>query len=138
MLAEISPKAAGVMVYGRLPLMIMENCVIRNELGCRDAGRDYADRSPACRCGQENVLVDRTGAQFPLVGQWGHRCEIENSKVLFLADKPEWRQLGLTRARLRFTTESPEECVRVLRAYQGRSDYRPDQLTRGLFYRGVE
>ncbi len=125
-------------VYGRLPLMIMENCVIRNELGCRDAGRDYTDRSPACRCGQENVLVDRTGAQFPLVGQWGHRCEIENSRVLFLADKPEWRQLGLTRARLRFTTESPEECVRVLRAYQGRSDYRPDQLTRGLFYRGVE
>ena len=125
-------------VYGRLPLMIMENCVICNELGCRDAGRDYADRSPACRCGQENVLVDRTGAQVPLVGQWGHRCEIENSKVLFLADKPEWRQLGLTRARLRFTTESPEECVRVLRAYQGRSDYRPDQLTRGLFYRGVE
>lgn len=125
-------------VYGRLPLMIMENCVIRNQLGCRDAGRDYADRSPACRCGQENVLVDRTGAQFPLVGQWGHRCEIENSKVLFLADKPEWRQLGLTRARLRFTTESPEECARVLRAYQGRSDYRPDQLTRGLFYRGVE
>ena len=125
-------------VYGRLPLMIMENCVIRNQLGCRDTGRDYADRSPACRCGQENVLVDRTGAQFPLVGQWGHRCEIENSKVLFLADKPEWRQLGLTRARLRFTTEPPEECVRVLRAYQGRSDYRPDQLTRGLFYRGVE
>lgn len=125
-------------VYGRLPLMIMENCVIRNELGCRDAGRDYTDRSPACRCGQENVLVDRTGAQFPLVGQWGHRCEIENSRVLFLADKPEWRQLGLTRARLRFTTESPEECVRVLWAYQGRSDYRPDQLTRGLFYRGVE
>ena len=125
-------------VYGRLPLMIMENCVIRNQLGCRDAGRDYGDRSPACRCGQENVLVDRTGAQFPLVGQWGHRCEIENSKVLFLADKPEWRQLGLTRARLRFTTESPEECVRVLRAYQGRSDYRPQELTRGLFYRGVE
>ena len=125
-------------VYGRLPLMIMENCVIRNQLGCRDAGRDYADRSPACRCGQENVLVDRTGARFPLVGQWGHRCEIENSRVLFLADKPEWRQLGLTRARLRFTTESPEECVRVLRAYQGRSDYRPQELTRGLFYRGVE
>ena len=29
-------------VYGRLPLMIMENCVIRNELGCRDAGRDLS------------------------------------------------------------------------------------------------
>ena len=119
-------------------VMIMENCVIRNSLGCRDAGRDYADRSAACRCGQDNDLIDRTGARFPLVGQWGHRCEIENSRVLFLADKPEWRQLGLTRARLRFTTESPEECVRVLRAYQDRSDYRPQELTRGLFYRGVE
>lgn len=125
-------------VYGRLPLMITENCVIRNSLGCRDAGRDYADRSAACRCGQDNDLIDRTGARFPLVGQWGHRCEIENSRVLFLADKPEWRQLGLTRARLRFTTESPEKCVRVLRAYQDRSDYRPQELTRGLFYRGVE
>ena len=125
-------------VYGRLPLMITENCVIRNSLGCRDAGRDYADRSAACRCGQDNDLIDRTGARFPLVGQWGHRCEIENSRALFLADKPEWRQLGLTRARLRFTTESPEECVRVLRAYQGRSDYQPQELTRGLFYRGVE
>ena len=89
--------------------------------------------------------MDSNGAPFPLVGKSGQRRENEyqqkkkkNKKKLFLADKPEWRQLGLTRARLRFTTESPEECARVLRAYQGRSDYRPDQLTRGLFYRGVE
>lgn len=111
-------------VYGRLPLMIMENCVIRNNVGCR--------------CEKENVLIDRTGAAFPLLPQWGHRCQIENSRTLFLADKPEWRRLGLTWARLRFTTETPEQCVRVLRAYQGREDYAPEDLTRGLFYRGVE
>ena len=40
--------------------------------------------------------------------------------------------------RLRFTTESPEECLRALRAYKGREDYAPKDLTRGLFYRGVE
>lgn len=95
-------------VYGRLPLMIMENCVIRNELGCRDAGRDYADRSPAwpVRPG-ECPGGPHPGRSSPWWASGAHRCEIENSKVLFLADKPEWRQLGLTRARLRFTTESP-------------------------------
>ena len=62
------------------------------------------------------------------------------AKALFLADKPEWRQLGLTRARLRFTTESPEECVRgAARPIRASSDYiGRTELTRGLFYRGVE
>ena len=69
---------------------------------------------------------------------YGCRNEIQNSKVLFLADKPEYRRCGLTYARLRFTTESPEECVAVLRRYQGKSDWVPDDYTRGLFYRGVE
>ena len=69
---------------------------------------------------------------------WGHRNELENSRTLFLADKPEWRRLGLTYARLRFTTESPAECVTALQRYQGQGDYIPADLTRGLFYRGVE
>ena len=125
-------------VYGRLPLMLMENCVIANSLGCCDVGSDYRKRSAACRCGQENVLTDRTGARFPLMPAWGHRNELENSRTLFLADKPEWRQLGLTYARLRFTTESPAECVAALQRYQGQGDYIPADLTRGLFYRGVE
>ena len=125
-------------VYGRLPLMLMENCVIANSLGCCDVGSDYRKRSAACRCTGENVLTDRTGACFPLMPAWGHRNELENSRTLFLADKPEWRRLGLTYARLRFTTESPAECVAALRRYQGQGDYIPADLTRGLFYRGVE
>ena len=125
-------------VYGRLPLMLMENCVIANSLGCCDVGSDYRKRSSACRCTGENVLTDRTGARFPLMPAWGHRNELENSRTLFLADKPEWRRLGLTYARLRFTTESPAECVAALQRYQGQGDYIPADLTRGLFYRGVE
>ena len=125
-------------VYGRLPLMLMENCIIANSLGCCDVGSDYRKRSAACRCTGENVLTDRTGARFPLMPAWGHRNELENSRTLFLADKPEWRRLGLTYARLRFTTESPAECVAALQRYQGQGDYIPADLTRGLFYRGVE
>lgn len=71
-------------VYGRLPLMLMENCVIANSLGCCDVGSDYRKRSAACRCTGENVLTDRTGARFPLMPAWGHRNELENSRTLFL------------------------------------------------------
>ena len=40
--------------------------------------------------------------------------------------------------RLMFTTETPRECVAVTQSYLGLTDYRPNGLTRGLYYRGVE
>lgn len=125
-------------VYGRLPLMITENCIVANEFGCRyGKGRcDAAHGDSACAAAPE--LTDRVGERFPVLHAYGCRSEIQNGKVLWLADKPEYRKIGLTYARLRFTTESPEECLRVLRAYKGREDYAPKDLTRGLFYRGVE
>ena len=116
-------------VYGRLPLMVTENCMTGNAGNCRGDKR---------LCDGENALTDRTGARFPLLGQYGCRCEIENSRTLFLADKPEWRSCGLTWARLRFTTESPTQCDAVLRRYQDEGDWTPEEFTRGLFYRGVE
>ena len=111
-------------VYGRLPLMITENCAAANTVGCSH--------------GAGATLTDRTGADFPVLCAYGCRNEIQNSRVLFLADKPEYRRCGLTYARLRFTTESPEECLAVMRRYQGKSDWTPEDYTRGLFYRGVE
>ncbi len=111
-------------VYGRLPLMVTENCVTRCNVGCTH--------------GAGSILTDRTGAQFPVTCGYGCRCEIQNSKTLFLADKPEMRRCGLTYGRLRFTTETPEQCARVLRRYRNGGDWAPEDLTRGLFYRGVE
>ena len=116
-------------VYGRLPLMVTENCMTGN------AGNCHGDKR---LCDGENYLTDRTGARFPLLGQYGCRCEIENSRTLFLADKPEWRNCGLTYARLRFTTESPDQCDAALRRYLGEGQWMPEEFTRGLFYRGVE
>ena len=111
-------------VYGRLPLMITENCPLR----C--AGQ--------CGRGAGGVLTDRTGAAFPVLCGHGCRSEIQNSKTLFLADKPEWQRCALHWARLRFTTESAEECLAALRRYQGQGGYAPAGFTRGLFYRGVD
>ena len=111
-------------VYGRLPLMITENCVTKNNVGCAHGGG--------------SVLTDRTGAQFPVQCAYGCRCEIENGKVLVLADKPEVFRCGLRYGRLRFTTESPEACAAILRAHKAGDVTAGEDATRGLFYRGVE
>ena len=111
-------------VYGRLPLMVTENCPLR----C--SGR--------CSGGNGGVLTDRTGAQFPVLCGYGCRPEIQNSRPLYLADKPEWTNCGLHWARLRFTTETAEEALDILRRYQGQGAPTPQDFTRGLFYRGVE
>ena len=126
-------------VYGRLPLMLTENCLNANAFGCR-----YFTERPASvpcdgACASAPELIDRRGEHFPVLRAWGCRSEIENGKILYLADKSkDWQTLGLRFAQLRFTTESASECVRVLRAYQGETVEAPENITRGLFYRGAE
>ena len=116
-----------LLAYGRLPLMITENCIIHNHT-CKH-------NCNAC----SHTLTDRKGEHFPVVQAWGCRNEILNAKTLFLADRTaDHSRLGLWAARLAFTTESPQECVRVMEAYLGRSKYQPDDFTRGLYYRDVE
>ena len=130
------PLPAEALVYGRLPLMITENCLVQNGKGCRlDAqGPAVPPRAP---CRQGHVLTDRTGAGFPILGVWGHRSELQNSLPLWLADREDWKKIGLTTARLRFTTESAEEATQILRAYQTTTPP-PQTFTRGLWDRGVE
>ena len=125
-------------VYGRLPLMITENCIVANEFGCRHFKGRCGALCADSACAGAPELTDRVGERFPVLHAYGCRSELQNGKTLWLADKPEYRKIGLTYARLRFTTESAEECVRVLRAYKGREEYTPKDITRGLFYRGVE
>ena len=118
-------------VYGRLPVMITENCLISNQYGCKS----HDLRGP---CAAPHALTDRRGERFPVLGVWGCRSEIENAKTLFLGDKPAYRQVGLAFARLRFTTEDAAACAAVLRRYAGEGDFAPPDLTRGLYYRGVD
>lgn len=66
------------------------------------------------------------------------RAEIQNAKTLYLADRSDFKTGGLSFAWLRFTTETADECAAVLRAHVEGRDRVPEDLTRGLFYRGVE
>ena len=115
-----------IIAYGRLPLMITENCVVRNDLG-------------TCGCDSFPGLKDRTGAQFPVLKEFGCRSGIYNARKLYMADRAEHTdRLGLWAKRLAFTTENADECLRVLRVYAGMGEYEPASFTRGLYYRGVE
>ena len=72
-----------------------------------------------------------------MLGVYGHRTELQNSRPLWLADREDYKGLGLKYARLRFTTETAQECADILRAYQ-RGAAAPGEFTRGLYERGVE
>ena len=133
-LRKILPAEA--IVYGRLPLMITENCLVKNGTGC--ALDRQGPAVPDCgACRGAHFLQDRTGARFPLLPAFGHRTELQNCRPLYLGDRPEWKKLGLAYGRLRFTTETAEECVRVFQDYRNGTPA-PGQFTRGLYERGVE
>ena len=124
------------LVYGRLPLMITENCLVQTQEGCGlSAAGPLVPAGAPCR--ESHALLDRTGAAFPLLPAFGHRTEVQNSRPLWLADRETWKRLGLAFARLRFTTERPEACVEILRAYRT-GGAPPEIFTRGLYERGVE
>ena len=124
------------LVYGRLPLMITENCLVQNQEGCGlSAAGPLVPAGAPCR--ESHALRDRTGAACPLLPAFGHRTEVHTRRPLGLADRETWKRLGLAFARLRFTTERPEACVEILRAYRT-GGAPPEIFTRGLYERGVE
>ncbi|MDR0906185.1 MAG: U32 family peptidase [Oscillospiraceae bacterium] len=124
----VKPLDTELLAYGRLPLMLTENCVIKSSSG-------------SCTCGSFSGLSDRTGANFPVIRENADSCRnvVLNSKKLFLADRlPDFLNLGVWGLRLAFTTENAAECVSVMRRYAGDGAYEPGGFTRGLYYKGVE
>lgn len=109
--------SAEAIVYGRLPLMTLEQF------------------PGGAACGS---LTDRKSVTFPVVPAPGGRSRLLNSQPLYLADKPEWQTAGLTYARFLFTVETPDECMEVIRRYQNGEPPATQSFTRGLYYRDVE
>ena len=112
--------AAGAVVYGRLPLMLLEKCAIREVYR-------HVKPDAVCReiCGQNAaVMRDRMGKDFPILREAspagrGHRNAVYNSLPLGMSDRRD----DLLRARLGqhhfiFSVESPAEVDRVIAAYR--------------------
>ena len=123
----VKPIDTELIVYGRLPLMVFENCAIRRRTG-------------KCACKQGvTCLTDRTGERFPLLPAFGCRNVLLNSKPLYLADKDDWKRVGARFGRVCLTDESPArgEEIWLTHVRGGTLTFRAG-FTRGLYQRGVE
>ena len=120
---------AELIAYGRLPLMVTEHCLIHNRNG-----------QCTCHVGGVNKLVDKTGAEFPIIKD-GDNCRsvlLNGKKLSWLDRQDDLAKLGIWAARLYFTTENSRETDRVLADYLNPEPFDPGACTRGLYLRGVE
>ena len=111
----------GIFAYGRLPLMLMRNCPVKNGVSC-------------AVCGRSRSLTDRKGIEFPVRCR-GRYSELLNSVPIYLADRLSETE-GLDFLLLYFTDETPAEVRRIISAYR-RGAAPSGDYTRGLYYRTV-
>ena len=117
-----------IFAYGRLPLMVTENCIVRNRTG-------------SCTCNlATNKLTDKTGADFPIIKD-GDKCRsvlLNGKKLNWLDRHTDLSRLGLWAMRLYFTTENAREVDQVLQSIANPPAFDPGSCTRGLYLRGLE
>lgn len=122
------PIPTEILIYGYLPLMIFENCVIHNNSGC------------ICK-EKETKLVDRKGKQFSVIPVFGCRNELLNSQPIYFGEKfKDYQKIQVDYGRILFTKENPDICENIYRAIlQNKPLEIPEgDTTNGLYYRGVK
>lgn len=90
-------------VYGRLPVMLLEKCFAKEVSGCEKCESDRA------------MLTDRKGARFPILREEPHRNILFNSVPTYALDKaPSGGQHFI------FSTESESEILSVIDAAENK------------------
>lgn len=112
-----SPVPAGIIAYGRLPLMLTRNCPIKNETGCS-------------KCKKQ--ISDRTGRVFPVICEKGYN-EILNSDILCL-EKKDFSGFDFI---LIMLYNENENQIKNIAENIGHPEFRPESATKGLYYRGI-
>ena len=118
----INAEDTGVIVYGRLPVMLCRNCPIKNRIGCE-------------KCKKHGVLTDRKGYKFPVKCSSYPCVEILNSVPLVMSDR--MHEVHTDFAHFVFTDESRTEVEKIIRMYKNGAQP-SGEFTRGLYYRGVK
>lgn len=96
-----------VIIYGRIPLMVVEKCVSREIADC-----------DACNAGRV-TLTDRRGVNFPVQRTADHRNIIYNSLPTCMSDRQgELARFGITAGHFIFSTESAKEADAVITAFR--------------------
>ena len=111
-------------VYGYTPLMLTENCILKN-----------ADK---CKCDGVGYIFDRKGEKLPVIKDMGEcRSILLNAKPIFMLDKAdEIRRAGISKSMVFFTIEAEKECQMICDFIFSGGKINID-YTRGHFYKGV-
>lgn len=112
-----------VFAYGYLPLMVTENCIIKNSGKCIN----YKGFMP---------LSDKE-EKFNVICEKPHRNIILNSKPLIISDRTEeFERAGVSIFDFFFTVESREEIKKIMKMYKtGESPEK--NFTRGLYFKNI-
>lgn len=101
------PFPKSTIIYGRVPLMLLEKCVIKDNASCT-----------LCADGSFE-LTDRRGIKFPVVRSFKHRNVLLNSVPVYMADRVELLiKYNIGAHHFIFTTETNAECQEIIRAYK--------------------
>ena len=95
-----------MIVYGRLPMMTLEKCVIRELADC-----------DTCRGGTVH-MVDRKGISFPVLREWEHRNVVYNSLPTSMSDREDLlARYGIVNRHYLFSDESAKDVDAVIHAH---------------------
>ena len=112
---------SSVIVYGRIPLMLLEKCVASEVSSCE-----------ACQSGYTQI-TDRKGISFPILREFEHRNVIYNSAPTYMADRED----DLTRAGIKnrhfiFSTESAKDVDYIISCYKNHIPTKENQKIRRI------
>ncbi len=97
-------------VYGRLPLMLLEKCVLKEISTCE-----------RCTSGK-TTLTDRRGITFPVLREYEHRSVIYNSAPTYMADREsDLQRAGIVNRHFIFSTETKLDIDKVIGAHKNHS-----------------
>lgn len=118
---KINAENTGVIVYGKMPLMLTRNCPIKNSIGCYE-------------CAKQGKLTDRKGYEFEVLCSKYPCVEMLNTHPIYMLDR--LREVKTDFVHFYFSTETADEVSHIIDLYKkgGKPDFK---YTRGLYQRGT-
>lgn len=118
---NINAQDTGLIVYGKIPLMLTRNCPVKNSIGCFE-------------CGRHGRLTDRKGYEFEVLCCEYPCVELLNCHPIYMLDRLD--EIKTDFVHFYFTTESIGEVEHIIDLYKNGA--KPDiKYTRGLYQRGT-
>ena len=114
-------KPIGIYAYGKLPLMLLKNCPIKSNNGCKNC---------------DHIITDRKNIEFKIYCEDGI-AKLINNRPIYLADKKKFIN-SLDFVILDFTDEISTEVEKIISDYENLSNIESNSAyTRGLYFKGV-